>query len=202
MQSMYDKKNAEGYSDPTAYQAIKNMVKPGEVWTFQKKDNTEAEVLIIAFNDNIATILYLMDEFKEGCIEIVNPNDLHDVRYVNPRMLNWTWGGFLGKRVTTLTDPEFNQVLTEIEDVLSVRIVKETDSVENHGIDQAVFRETVEMKDELDALRRDYKELYSKLEKYQVLYERASGEAERLKVQLDTIKEMYSDLMEKFLQRA
>ena len=160
-----DKRNAEGYHDPTPYQAIKNMIKPGEIWTFQRKDNTEAEVLVVAFSDNVATILYLMDDYKDGCIEVVSKG----VKYVNPRMLNWSWGGFLGKCVRKLSVQEFNQVGVEIEKILAIRIVKEADSMANEYADR---------------------------------YKEAKADAERYRIQLDLIKGMYSELMEKFLQRA
>lgn len=183
-------KNAEGYADPTPYQAIKNMVKPGEIWTFQKKDNTEAEVLIVAFGDNIATILYLMDEYKDGCVECA-------LKWVNPRMLNWSWGGFLSKRVKKLTDDEFDQILDVVEDALEIQIpVKEVEP------DPAASREIVEMKHELDALYCRYKEADSMAGKYAEAYKQANNEAEKLKIQLEMLKGMYSDLMEKFLQRA
>lgn len=181
-----DKRNAEGYYDPTPYQAIKNMIKPGEIWTLQKKDNTETEVLIVAFGDNIATILYLMDEHKDGCVECA-------LKFVNPRMLNWCWGGYLGKRVKKLGDQEFDLILDGVEDVLDVVIEKK---------EVTPLVPELEAKDEeLKALHCLCKELDSKAAKYIESYKLANNENEKLKIQLEMLKGMYSDLMEKFLQR-
>ena len=197
MGNIYDKKNAEGYSDPTPYQAIRNMVKPGEVWTFRKKDDTESEVLVVAFNDNVATILFLMDECKDGCVECVGS----DLQYVNPRMLNWSWGGYLSRCVRKLSEQEFDQVIAEIEMVLAVKVTKEADSMANPVPDPAVFREIEEMKHELDAVRCHWKEADSMAGKYSEAYKQANNEVEKLKIQLDMLKGMYADLMDKFLQK-
>ena len=184
-----DKRNAEGYYDPTPYQAIKNMVKPGEIWTFQKKDNTEAEVLIVAFGDNIATILYLMDEYKDGCIECVSKS----LKWVNPRMLNWAWGGYLSKRVKKVDDQEFDLILDSVEDVLDVVIEK---------------KEVKPLVPELEAKDAELKVLRCRVQEYEkkVIAQTdelsmARIEASKYKIQLDMMKSMYSDLMEKFLQR-
>lgn len=198
MSNFLDKKNSEGYSDPTPYQAVRNMIKPGEVWTFQKKDNTEAEVLVVAFNDNIATILYLMDEYRDGCVECVGS----DLQYVNPRMLNWSWGGYLSRCVRKLSDREFNQVIAEIEKVLTVKVAKEADSMANPAPDPAASREMKEMKHELDAMRVRIKEADSMANEYADRYKEEKAKADTYRIQLDLMKSMYSDLMEKFLQRA
>lgn len=190
-----DKRNAEGYHDPTPYQAIKNMIKPGEIWTFQKKDNTEVDVLVVAFSDNVATILFLMDEYKDGCIEIVNSNDWHDVMWVNPRMLNWSWGGYLCKCVRKLDIQEFATVSMEIEKVLSVKIQREAVVTVNHN-------EVDKLKAELDSLVCRYKEATDIALKYEVRLKEAESDADKYRIQLDMMKTMYSDLMEKFLQRA
>lgn len=191
----FDKKNGEGYHDPTPYQAIKNMIKPGEIWTFQKKDNTEAEVLVVAFSENVATILFLMDDYKDGCVEC-------ELKWINPRMMNWTWAGYLNKRVSKLDAGEFKQIQAEIEKILSVKVGKELDSTANPAVDPAVSHEIAEMKHELDALYCRCKELDSTAAKYIESYKMANNETEKLKVQLEMLKGMYSDLMEKFLQRA
>lgn len=187
--NILDKKNAEGYSDPTPYQAARNMIKPGEVWTMQKKDNAESEVLVVAYNDNIATILYLMDECKDGCVPV------GDFDYVNPRMLNWTWGGYLGKCVRKLDLQEFAEISVAIEKVLSVKIQREAVVTVNPN-------EVASMKHELDALRCRLKESEGRVVALSDQLSMTQIENTKQKAQNATLKEMYSDLMEKFLQRA
>lgn len=189
--SMFDKKNAEGYSDPTAYQAVKNMIKSGEVWTVQRKDDAQCEVLVVAYNDNVATILYLLDEYKAGCIEVVGS----DVKWVNPRMLNWTWGGYFGKCVRKLSVQEFNQVGVEMEKILAIRIVNETvhDPMDSPEIES--------MKAELAALHCRCNETDAVALKYEIRLKKAESDADKYRIQLDLMKDMYADLMEKFLQK-
>lgn len=194
----FDKKNGEGYSDPTPYQAIKNMVKPGEIWTFQKKDYTEAEVLVVGFGDNIATILYLMDEYKEGCIECFSKSQ----KWVNPRMLNWTWAGYLNKCVRKLDDREFKWITAQVEKVLSVKVGNEADAVENTAFTPDRAAEIVAMKHELDAMRIREKEAETVAENHAKAHRLAEKESEKLRIQLALMKEMYADLMDKFLQGA
>lgn len=195
MDNFAEKKNGEGYSDPTPYQAIQNMIKPGEIWTYMKKDNTETEVLVIAFSDNIATILFLMDEYKDGCIECVSKT----VKWTNPRMMNWAWGGYLHKCVRKLSIQEFNQIGLELEKVLAVKIGKEADCMANP--DPAASRELMDMKAELDAVRCYAQEADCMAEKYAKACDLAKNKANKMEIQLALMKEMYADLMNKFLQK-
>lgn len=195
----FDKKNCEGYYDPTPYKAVKNMIKPGEIWLFKKKDNTEAEVLVVAFSDDIATILFMMDECKDGCVEVVGT----DVKWVNPRMFNWSWGCYLSRCVRKLSEREFDQVILGIENVLSVKVGKKLDSTEESpAVERAASREVESMKAELDSLRCHLKESELKTVALSDQLSMTQIENTKQKAQNATLKEMYSDLMEKFLQRA
>ena len=198
MDNFAEKKNSEGYSDPTPYQAINNMVKPGEIWTFKKKDNTEAEVLVVAFSEKIATILFLMDEYKDGCVECVSDS----LMWVNPRMLNWTWNGYLNKRIRKLSVQEFNQIGLELEKVLAVKIGKEADHMANPVPDPAASAELEAVKRECDVLRLRAREADRMAAKHAEGHAQAEKKAEKLEIQLALMKEMYADLMNKFLQGA
>lgn len=191
MSNFLDKKNAEGYSDPTPYQAARNMIHPGEIWTMTNRNDKECEVLVVAYNDNIASVLYLMDECKDGCI----PVRIGDFDYVNPRMLNWTWGGYLGKCVRKLDLQEFAEISVAIEKVLSVKIQREAVVTVNPN-------EVDKMKAELDSVRCRWKEADSVAMDYAERLQKAAEEATKYKIQCETMKEMYADLMEKYLQRA
>jgi hypothetical protein len=157
----------------------------------QKKDNTETEVLVLAFGDDVATILFLVDEEKDGCVECVSKS----LKWVNPRMLNWTWGGYLMKCVKKLDAVEFKQIQAEVERVLSVKVGKELDSKANHVPD-------LENSPMLEVLG-------AKLDELQKLADARSDELSMERInhgkcrkQLQIMKEMYSELMEKYLKRA
>lgn len=114
-----ERKNSEGYADPTAYQAIKNMVKPGEIWRMKTDSGKENEVLAVACTDNVVTILYLVDTDKGGCVPVGS-------KWVNPAMLNWTWRQFLPHFVRKLSESEFAEVLGNIQEVLRLKVAAET----------------------------------------------------------------------------
>lgn len=169
------------------------MIHPGEIWTLNGKNDKESEVLIVAYNDNIATILYLMDECKDGCVPC-GFDEFTLCKYVNPRMLNWTWGGYLGKRVQKLNLQAIAEISVAIEKVLSVKIEREAVVTVNPN-------EVDHLKADKKALLCRCRELDDKAAKSIEMYKQANEEALKYKIQLDTIKEMYSDLMEKYLQK-
>ena len=55
-------KNSEGYADPTAYEAIRGMAKPGEVWKYKGR-----EVLIVKIKAATATFYSLAITRKAAC---------------------------------------------------------------------------------------------------------------------------------------
>lgn len=58
--------NAEGYNDPTAYEAIRNMeenrMKANEVWVVQGPSNTEITVVVLAVHKTYCSTIILCDE--------------------------------------------------------------------------------------------------------------------------------------------
>ena len=186
----FDKKNSEGYSDPTPYQAIKGMIKPGEVWEIRDKNSEKAEVLVIAVNDDVCNIVYLRDEYKSDCFECVGSG----LKWFNPRMLNWTWAKFMTKRVRKLDIKEFAAISMEIEKVLAVKISREAFITVNPN-------EVDALKKELDAMHCRAKEADSMAIQYATECTEALDKCKKLEVQLEMLKGMYSDLMDKFLQK-
>lgn len=80
-------KNSEGYFDPTAGTAIKNIAKPGEFWEFRNRGGEYREVLIVNNNGDFCNILHVLDECKKSCVKVDHG------KYANPQMLNWTHTG-------------------------------------------------------------------------------------------------------------
>ena len=196
--NILDKKNAEGYSDPTPYQAARNMIHPGEVWTFNKKDDTEAEVLIVAYNNEVATILYLMDECKDGCVDVFGSKP----RFVNPRMLNWAWGSYLGKCVRKLDFQEFAEITVEIEMVLSVKIQREAVVTVNPNEVDKLKNELLALESKLADMDADKAFVDVCCDQLQAELNKAKSEAQKYKIQFEMLNTMYSDLTEKLLKRA
>lgn len=183
------RKNAEGYSDPTAYEAIKGAAKPGEIWIYKGR-----ECLIIKNHGSYCNILQL-GTYKKNSIEVAG-------QYAQPGMISYAFNDLLSEYVNRITTDEFADVLDEMEYTLGLTFIKEADSMANPIPDPAASREVEKMKHELDEMRVRIKEADSMAHEYADRYKEARAASEQYRIQLEMLKDMYSDLMEKFLQRA
>jgi hypothetical protein len=106
-------KNAEGYSDPTATEAIKGIAKPGEIWKYKGR-----EVLIVKDQGGYCNILTLSQNPGKGnaTIELAG-------RYTTPGKLNYAFNQDLAEKAGKLSEVELDNVLSEIEESLSLRPV-------------------------------------------------------------------------------
>lgn len=106
-------KNAEGYSDPTAAEAIKGIAKPGEIWKYKGR-----EVLIVKNQEGYSNILTLSTNPGKGnaTIEVAG-------RYTTPGKLNYAFNQDLAEKVGKISEVELDNVLSEIEESLSLRPV-------------------------------------------------------------------------------
>lgn len=97
-------KNGEGYSDPTAAEAIKGMAKPGEIWEYKGR-----EVLIFKNQGGYSNILTLSTApgKDKNTIEVAG-------RYTTPGKLNYAFNDRLGAMVERITNDEYDFVMKEI----------------------------------------------------------------------------------------
>lgn len=100
-------KNSEGYVDPTAYEAIRGMAKPGEIWTYK-----EREVLIVKNQGGYSNILQL-GIYKKGCVDVAG-------RYAQPGMLSYAFNDLLTAKVEAVTDEEFAAIQEEVAEALGL----------------------------------------------------------------------------------
>lgn len=143
-------RNSEGYADPTAYEAVCGMAKPGEIWTYK-----EREVLIVKNQGTYCNILQL-GAFKKGCIEVAG-------RYANPGMLSYAFNDLLTECVQKLTSEEFEAICEDVADALEIDIktyenFSKTVGPENNEQAMAALREAtaiqlIEVDPEKEALR-------------------------------------------------
>ena len=192
MNNYLDLKNAEGYHDPVPYQASHSMIKPGEIWTKIDKSGRELRYLVIASGDDIVTGISLIDQYRDGCLAVDN----NESEWLNPRMIVWAWGSQFQRRIRTLSVQDFDWILAEVENVLSIYIAKDRQADIAYG--DVPSAETEEMREEL-RLTRD--SLNAALAEYTALKTSSESEITTLRIQLEAIKGMYSDLLEKFVQR-
>ena len=99
-------RNGSGYIDPTAAQAMKNMVYPGEIWTTA----TGKEVLILKDHGKVCTVLTLLDEEKAGCIEVVS----RAKRWCNPLFVTFVTRQNIGGFVKRLHAEDFADIWARV----------------------------------------------------------------------------------------
>lgn len=177
------KKNGEGYADPTAYAAITGIQKPGEIWAYKGGD-----ALIIKNHGTFSSILRLVDDKSAGAVDVGG-------RFTDPRLLSYAYNDKFSIYQGKITPAEFGWVLAEIENALGIEIEPHTATI---TVDT---QESRKLKDELDALRCRLKEADSIANEYADRFKAAEAESVKSKIQLEMMQQMYSDLMEKFLQR-
>lgn len=118
-------KNSEGYADPTAYEAIRGMAKPGEIWEYK------GQVVLIVKNQGTYCNILQLGEYKKGSMCIAGK------WYTQPGMLSYAFNDLLTKRVETLTADDCNEILQEVADTLELRVVQNWDNAA--GLQQRLF---------------------------------------------------------------
>lgn len=105
-------RNAEGYADPTAAEAIKGIAKPGEIWKYKGR-----EVLIVKNQVGYCNILTLSPNPGKGnaTIEVAG-------RYTTPGKLNYAFKQDLAKKIEQISGAEFKNVLSEIESCFNITL--------------------------------------------------------------------------------
>ncbi len=99
-------RNGSGYVDPTAAQAIRNMVCPGEIWS----TTLGKEVLILKDNGVVCTVLILQEEEKAGCIEVVS----RAKRWCNPLFVTFVTRKNIGGFVKRLHAEDFADIWARV----------------------------------------------------------------------------------------
>ena len=178
------KKNAEGYADPTAYAAITGIQKPGEIWAYKGGD-----ALIIKNHGTFSSILRLVDDKSAGAVDVGG-------RFTDPRMLSCAYNDKFSIYQGKITPAEFGLLLACIENALGVELKARsaavaTDAAEIRKMEEAVAVLNERLSD-AEAVGRAHMERCAA----------AENAATKYRIQLEMMQQMYSDLMEKFLQRA
>lgn len=149
-------RNSEGYSDPTAAEAIKGMAKPGEIWKYKGR-----EVLIVknqGVYSNILTLSTIPGKDKTT-VEVAG-------RYTTPGKLNYAFNDRLGAMVERITDCELKEVLSAIEASLSIRTEQPIEEKFNRLKESMecdnLKTENRKLKKRLEVLRGMYDELLNR----------------------------------------
>lgn len=200
------KKNAEGYTDPTAYKAMKNVLEGermklehGQVYEYYWKDNQTKSIVVVSFNNvNSCVGIVLMDEPRHPrCI----PVDLGDhVEYADPRTASYSPRPKIGNYICNATAEEMQNIQGELADVFGIPTPV--------GIDK-LMNERMEMGTKIADLE---KELDDRIEEKATLLQRIHNlehqpaltdntEVIRLQTERDIYKAQYEMLFERMMAR-
>lgn len=194
------RKNAEGYNDPTAYEAIKNVdgIKRGDIYFIEAADSFVGSELrggrpgVIVSNDtgnhfsSVVEVVYLTTQDKK-------PLPTH-VRIMADKVstalceqINSVSVERLGRKMGSCSPEE----MAEIDKALAVSI----------GLPEWVPDET--LKEEFASLAEAFREQQEKIEvlgieKF-VLEKKADPERIRLRTERDTYKNLYTSLLERMI---
>ena len=147
-------RNSEGYSDPTAAEAIKGMAKPGEIWKYKGR-----EVLIVKDQGGYSNILTLSTApgKDKTTIEVAG-------RYTTPGKLNYAFNDRLGAMVERLSETEFTDILHQIEAAFNITLLSAVEPPPPKSfIEVAELKtENRRLKKRLEVLRGMYDELLNR----------------------------------------
>ena len=160
------KYNASGNYDGTAYNAMMDMAKPGEIWTTSQGN----EVLILKNHGTLCSMLKLLENqpyHDDDCIEVVS----RQLRYTNPCMVAYIFNQGLCEYIKSIPEEQYTQIMQTVADRLNVTI--------------RVNKEEAPAP-ELEAMKARAESLYQAMEKMQVKH---ACEMERLEKALAESKE-------------
>ena len=117
-------RNASGYYDPTAYEAMQNYEKErrtmnqGEIWEIKMNNGQYREVIVIVVNDDIATILQLNDVANGHSITV----NCQGIKYTDPRKIQYAFNDTFVSFIRSLKTDEFEKIMDAVADCLGLVI--------------------------------------------------------------------------------
>lgn len=175
------KKNAEGYTDPTAAATL-TQPEPGDIWAY----NNEM-ALVVKNHGPFSSILLLVDSCG-------GPDDVKIVtakgpKYTDPRRLTYGLHRKMGRYLETVSVECFDHVITAVENTLDIYLPRnKTDAQEADKLRE----EVAQLQEDLSAMR-DLAVLKGGMAE-------AAGRAEmKAKNQLELLRDMYNELLAKVM---
>lgn len=170
-------KNASGYYDETAYKAITNLAKAGEVWTHKL---TGESLLVLNSNGRVCNCLKLLNIEKGGdCIEVVCGAD---VKYTGPTMVMYVFGNLLAQYTKTVPADNFGDVQKAVKKAL--------------GLSGMAGKENVQA-DKAKALQAECEAVRHDLDELMIAHSALREEVAELR----PYKRMYDELLDKLLAK-
>ena len=175
------RKNAEGYSDPTAATTLTRK-EGGDIWEYKG-----GECLILKGRSGFATILRLHDSNLYGDrVKVADRDD--GPRYVDPAFIISGRYQEMGRYVETVDTVTFEQVIEAVENALAIELPRK---------EKSDTQEVKKLREEVAQLQEDLAAARS-LANFNNGRAEAAGRAEmKAKNQLELLRDMYNELLAK-----
>lgn len=168
-------RNGSGYYDPTAFEAMKNIIKKvkvykmkhGEIWEIQQNNGEFKNVIVLASHNDIAQVLHISKYGGDNSIEV----NCQGISFTDPRKIQYAFNDNFTNYIRTLKDEEFEAIMDAVAEglglVTSYEKAVEPVQEEWHPIPEVLERlpfdgeseELIKAKTERDV----YKDLYENL---------------------------------------
>lgn len=184
------RKNAEGYTDPTAAATL-TQPEPGDIWTHDGSNI----FLVIKSHGPFCTGLLLMDDCG-------GPNDVEIVtgkgtKYTDPRRLSYSLRRKMFQYLETVDCVTFEHVVTAVEDALAIDLLREAKATNTETTDT---REAAELREQLTIALEHIKVLESLKNMDKAELDAAHKATEKAKNQLELLRDMYNELLAKVVE--
>ena len=196
------RRNGSGYSDPTAYKALKNYEREADHMEYKRgeifKYNTtggERDILIVSSNERCEgyylNALFLNDNAVGNYVQVV----CGDLRYVDCDKVSLVTASNMGEYIGTATEAEMLQVDNGIIDSLGLVLSDETDTTEQ------LIEEKKKNLEKDDRIKSLEKALNDALRTAPLLNAGTNSAAEEI-IKLETERDMYKEWFEKLMEKA
>lgn len=176
------RKNAEGYTDPTAAATLSQQ-EPGDIWGYN-----ETECLVIKNHGAFSSILLLVD--NRGGDHYVQIQTEKGPKYTDPRRLTYGQHAKMGRFIDTVSSAEFKRVTEAVSSEVGILTVP---------CDEADTENVQDLQEQLTAALEHMKTLKATLSLKTAEVAAANNTAEKARNHLELLREMYNDLLHKVL---
>lgn len=198
--------NGSGYADPTAYKAMKGVldmeIKAGQIWSTVAGRLESRDVLILAKNGDVLTVLQVTHEDNQHADThfICGEDDL----YSCSKMLQYCFVSKLEECLYTMSEEQYKYVMDKVSASLGIEF---DDSEELECAREVIAAKNAEIKrlqEQFDAVimekNHEINNLSGELQDV-ILNEKPSEDMVRLETERDLYKSLYEQTLERLLSR-
>lgn len=184
------KKNGSGYNDPTAYEALKNIIQMegktmefyrGDIVEIETKNGNLKEAVVLQTHDKYSNILILTDDAR-----MPYSVNCRGERYANPGMVQYVFNDHVTGFIRSMTDSEYESIMNAVIDSLG------------YYPQQAVRNEAPEPERETE--QKEY--LQAVIEKERKGTELLKKELAQVQTERTVYKDLYTDILDRVMKGA